>query len=130
MQEVRSGVGGDSRKAAHGLEKFSCRRTERIWRGAVWAARPSRRSFSRQPGSDMGVARGGETCMCEGQEKGRKVFGGGRGGEAESLREIVYVCVYFNGQLYSRQAVYLRFACKRKQPRYNLFRRGGTLRRR
>lgn len=57
------------------------------------------------------------------------MFGGGRGGEAERLRENVWVCVYFKGQIYSRQAIYLRFACKWKQPGYKLL-RGGTLRRR
>lgn len=92
MQEVRSEVsGGDSRKAAHGLEKFKCRRTERNWRAAVGGQVPAEDCF---PGgcSAVGVQGLGE-CMCEGQE-GRKVFGGGRGAEAESESNYVGMCIF------------------------------------
>ena len=43
------------------------------------------------------LRRGGGTeqgeCMCEGQGRKGKVFGGGRGAEAESLRATVWVCI-------------------------------------
>lgn len=54
-------------------------------------------------GSGVGVAQSGETYLCEGQENEGKVFEKERGTEAESLREIAWVCVYFNilGRLFA-----------------------------
>lgn len=74
----------------------------------------------------MGVVSSEDTCMCEGQkdEEERRLFGGGRGGEADRLRESVWACPYFKGQIYSRQTICLRFVCRWKQPGYKLLRGG------
>lgn len=58
------------------------------------------------------MAWSGETCLCEGQGEGERGAWKRNGGEAEGLRESVWVCVYLKGQIYSKQAIYLRFSCK------------------
>lgn len=48
--------GGDSRKAAHGLEKFNCSRTERNWRVAVGGQGEGGGLLSEDGASGAGVA--------------------------------------------------------------------------
>lgn len=62
------------------------------------------------------------------QGEERKVLGRGRGVRQGDRGKNVWVCVYFKGQIYSRQ-IYLRFVCKWKQPGYDLL-KGGSVRER
>lgn len=64
-------MGGDSRKAAHKLEKFNCSRAARNWRVAAGGQGVGRELLSQGGASGAGMAQSGEKACVKNRRRKR-----------------------------------------------------------